>query len=193
MNLALCEGLSYRDSNTLTNPYQNVLSFDHNENVFGWHHYPPSVRRVISKWKSNYRYPTDWIPQAIELPVGRASLRTVKSNVSSSISANRRPMQVRGPNPKGMYAKGCASLADGNSVLPRNHLSGMYSCERENCVGIFVIREWQAMTSNWRHRNGNHWERDFIDAACFETRIPINLWILCTSEFSVNHNTEIYR
>lgn len=72
----------------------------------------------------------------------------VNSNVSISISANRRPMQVRGPYPNGILAKGCASLADGNSVLSRNHLSGIYSCVRENCLGSCAIREWQARTLN---------------------------------------------
>lgn len=66
--------------------------------------------------------------------MNRKSLRTFKSKVSSSISANLRPMQVRAPNPNGMYVKGCASLANGNSVLSRNHLSGMKSFGRGNCA-----------------------------------------------------------
>lgn len=85
------------------------------------------------------------------------SLQTVKSNVSSCISANCR--QLRGPNPKGIYAKGCACLADGNSVLLRNHLSGIYSCDRGNCVDSIVISEWQVRT---RHTKKDHWKNAML-------------------------------
>lgn len=48
-------------------------------------------------------------------------------NVSISNSANRRPMHILGPNPKGKYTKGCVSLAAGHpfrSFSSRSQRSG---------------------------------------------------------------------